>query len=796
MPAEPEPEPEPELELTAEHAVEELTKMFQLVGRLHATAIISLAPDTLHPACSKAEAALRHYIARIEGMPPITVDRYASSQKKAAAEAESRLRRSWLNEVQRLLTQVEQVRGGDAGGGGGASQPSAIAASGAGMRVGRSIAGAHPMSHELISEASIRSLLAEPAEGIASLDGKIVFTDPAIVAALGSAIDGNVQTLVTLSLRSCELSDEALDALGPALQEHPTLTSLDLSDNNLSGAGAEALVEHVLAPAEPGKKRRVKSDVGVTQLESGDLVHLSWEVTKQATPTKINHGEIVDGPGLRVLNLSENPLGVNGSRVIGEALGINTSLRSVAMRSVGLGPRGASNLSRFGIERNCGNLATLDLRRNNIGNAGAAALAAGLKANPGAITSLDLTSNGIGQVGAASLAEVLAVVESRLQVLHLGGNPITCTGVSILAEEAGRAVASGQRLPNGLCELFLPNCELAPPPPIMPAVPVSGAGTDATQVELELDRRHLLGQWVEKEKDSSKVMGPGAADALQQDSEAIAKEEEEEGTKTAGVYWARFINARSLLGRSMKSLELKNNALDDSMVSALASAWRFHMRSVRDKGGDLLRIVRLDLSGNPAIGDAGVAVLSQSIGAGAAPALEWLSLACLGFGTEGARAIAAALCSSGGTGGGDAGAGVDDDSGVESEAAESSRGTALPSTAGVALSPSAGGCPLTTLVLSGNSIGVPGKAAVAKALEHPNCRSLTDLQMSRMQWDDDGAALLAEALKCNSTLLSLDLGGNALGLQGICTLGWALSEKNQTLTSLRLWNNSGARPVV
>jgi hypothetical protein len=68
--------------------------------------------------------------------------------------------------------------------------------------------------------------------------------------------------------------------------------------------------------------------------------------------------------------------------------------------------------------------------------------------------------------------------------------------------------------------------------------------------------------------------------------------------------------------------------------------------------------------------------------------------------------------------------------------------------------------------------------------------------MSRMQWDDDGAALLAEALKCNSTLLSLDLGGNALGLQGICTLGWALSEKNQTLTSLRLWNNSGARPVV
>ena len=79
---------------------------------------------------------------------------------------------------------------------------------------------------------------------------------------------------------------------------------------------------------------------------------------------------------------------------------------------------------------------------------------------------------------------------------------------------------------------------------------------------------------------------------------------------------------------------------------------------------------------------------------------------------------------------------------------------------------------------------------MAEALGRQGC-SLTELQMSRMQWDCDGAALLAKALERNSKLTSLDLGGNALGLKGICSLGWALSEHNQTLISLQLWNNSG-----
>jgi hypothetical protein len=207
-----------------------------------------------------------------------------------------------------------------------------------------------------------------------------------------------------------------------------------------------------------------------------------------------------------------------------------------------------------------------------------------------------------------------------------------------------------------------------------------------------------------------------------------------------------FINARSLIGRSVTALHIQNNGGDDAMLIAMASAWKVQARSVKNHGGDLLRLKQLNLSGNPAISDAGVVALASSIEVGAAPALEWLSLAQLGFGSDGAKAVAVALCSA--------------------------------------------SCVVKTLALSHNRVGVAGKSAVAEALGQQSC-SLTDLQMSRMQWDCDGAALLAKALELNSTLLSLDLGGNALGLKGICAIGWALSENNQTLTSLQLWNNSG-----
>ena len=395
------------LELTTEHAIEELTKCFQTVGRLQAHAIVTQAPDVLGPLADKAKASLQFYVERVEAMRSLGADRHANKKKRAAAEAESRVRRGWLNEVQRLLVQVEQARKGDVSGGvGGPGKPPSATGSGGAVRVGRGAGMTSRTTAELIASPAIRSELAEPVDGAVSFAGKVI-ADPTVVLAVHDGVNSNVSTLVSLSLASCDLNDESMDFIANALAEHPTLTALDLSDNQLTGAGAESLVTHVLAPSEPGKKRQTKTKTQKdSNLETGNIVHLSWESTK-TTPEKIIHGELVEGPGIKTLDLSENPLGTDGARSIGEALGMNASLKSVAMRGVGLGPRGASSIARFGIERQCGLLGTLDLARNGIGDAGAAAIASGMKGNPGTITSLDLTSNEIGQVGCASLAEVV-----------------------------------------------------------------------------------------------------------------------------------------------------------------------------------------------------------------------------------------------------------------------------------------------------------------------------------------------------------------------------------------------------
>ena len=72
------------------------------------------------------------------------------------------------------------------------------------------------------------------------LAGKTL-TDPALLEAMSAGLDGNVTSLESMVLARCELGDVAMEELSHALQEHPTLVALDLSDNGIGQAGAEAL---------------------------------------------------------------------------------------------------------------------------------------------------------------------------------------------------------------------------------------------------------------------------------------------------------------------------------------------------------------------------------------------------------------------------------------------------------------------------------------------------------------------------------------------------------------------------
>ncbi|XP_044177994.1 NLR family CARD domain-containing protein 3-like isoform X2 [Acropora millepora] len=94
---------------------------------------------------------------------------------------------------------------------------------------------------------------------------------------------------------------------------------------------------------------------------------------------------------------------------------------------------------------------------------------------------------------------------------------------------------------------------------------------------------------------------------------------------------------------------------------------------------------------------------------------------------------------------------------------------------------------LTSLDLSQNSIGVEGASSLSQTLRVNT--SLTSLCLYWNSIGDDGASSLSEALRVNTSLTSLDLYGNSIGDEGASSLSGAL-RVNTSLTSLNLGQNS------
>ncbi|KAG0374146.1 hypothetical protein BGX24_010795, partial [Mortierella sp. AD032] len=93
---------------------------------------------------------------------------------------------------------------------------------------------------------------------------------------------------------------------------------------------------------------------------------------------------------------------------------------------------------------------------------------------------------------------------------------------------------------------------------------------------------------------------------------------------------------------------------------------------------------------------------------------------------------------------------------------------------------------LTTLDLYGNSIRAHGAVALSKALTTNS--TLATLNLNSNAIGDNGAVALSEALKINSTLTTLHLKFNSIGEKGAVALSEAL-KSNSTLTTLDLHFN-------
>ncbi len=221
--------------------------------------------------------------------------------------------------------------------------------------------------------------------------------DAGVAALLSSA---NLSGLRELELADNGLTASAVSLLGDA---PPQLDALDLSRNPLGAAGAAAL-------ADP---------LGRLRLRRLALAACGLDGTASA--------ELLAGVVLDRLDLSDNPIGVDGARSLSMAPAVSRLLE-LAMDRCGLGARGLGALVEA-----LGGLRSLSVASNRLGDDGVGLLVANGARMP-RLETLVLDDNDISSDGAASLAT--SALARHLVSLSLDHNPLGDRGAETLASGA------------------------------------------------------------------------------------------------------------------------------------------------------------------------------------------------------------------------------------------------------------------------------------------------------------------------------------------------------------------------
>jgi hypothetical protein len=138
---------------------------------------------------------------------------------------------------------------------------------------------------------------------------------------------------------------------------------------------------------------------------------------------------------VRMLDLSENKIGLEGASALGEALKVNAVVTTLYLSNNSIGDEGAKAIAEA-LKVNAV-VTTLGLFRNNMGDEGAKAIAEALKVNV-ALTKLLLGYNNIGVDGAKAIAEALTV-NAVLTKLYIRANDMGDAG-----EKAVRDAVKGR----------------------------------------------------------------------------------------------------------------------------------------------------------------------------------------------------------------------------------------------------------------------------------------------------------------------------------------------------------------
>jgi len=258
-------------------------------------------------------------------------------------------------------------------------------------------------------------------------------------AAISEALLSNY-TLTSLDLADNDIGSLGAAELAAALEHHPEIMSLDLRNNSIGATGAAALCELLQETSalteldlRSNRIEETAAALFAQALELNDsLTRLDLGGNSIRNEGAISLAEVllVNSSSLTSLNLARNDIGPAGAAALGLALCSNTALSSLMLNGNDIGDAGATALAEA-LHGNCA-LTSLNLSGNELSSAAAVALAAALRVN-GTLKTLDLFGNKLGSAGANALGAALDC-NRTLTSLDLGVNNVDDMGAAALAE--------------------------------------------------------------------------------------------------------------------------------------------------------------------------------------------------------------------------------------------------------------------------------------------------------------------------------------------------------------------------
>nr|XP_049616912.1 NACHT, LRR and PYD domains-containing protein 12 isoform X4 [Syngnathus scovelli] len=434
---------------------------------------------------------------------------------------------------------------------------------------------------------------------------------------------------------------------------------------------------------------------------------------------------------LRQLDLSRNNLGDDGLEALAAGLAKSQcTLQVLALRRCNLSEKSCEVLaSVLSLSRT---LRQLDLSRNNLGDDGLEALAAGLAKPQCTLQVLRLSHGKLSKKSCNALASVLSSCCS-LRKLDLSWND--------LGDDGLEALAAGLAKPQCTLQVLeLENCNLSEKSGEALASVLSSSRTlrelDLSHNDLGDDGLEALAAGLAKPQCTLQVLKLLRCDLSKKSCEALA----------------------SVLSssRTLRELDLSNNDLGDDGLEALAAGLAKSQCTLQ-----VLKLMSCDLSKKSC--EALASVLSSS------RTLRELDLSHNDLGDDGLEALAAGLAKPQCT--------------LQVLTLESCN---LSEKSGEALaSVLSSSRTLRKLDLSDNYLGDDGLEALAAGLANPQC-TLQVLNLMTGDLRKKSCEALASVLSSSRTLRELDLSDNDLGDDGLEALAAGLAKPQCTLQVLKL----------